>query len=130
MEWLSNAWLEGAEEVKKRNWDARTKAGIVLKGLTTKPVSAVCAENDISQAQYYRWRGQFLANMYLAFEGDIRRTAIVSRENIRLKKIIGELTSELRKASLARENIHLKKTIGNLAMELRKTGKSRPAAGQ
>jgi len=58
--------------------------------------------------------------MYLTFEANNKRAVILTYENIRLKKIIGELTSELKKASLARENIHLKRTIGNLAMELRK----------
>jgi transposase-like protein len=117
--------------MKNRKWDAKIKANIVLQGLKSRPPNEICKEYNISRTQYYRWRKQFLANAHLTFELDIHRTAIISRQNIRLKKIIGELTSELKRASLARENIHLKKTIGNLAIELRKNRESRlPGPGE
>jgi len=35
---------------------------IVLEGLKGKPVAEVCTEHQISQAQYYQWRDQFLAH--------------------------------------------------------------------
>lgn len=107
--------------MKRRKWDAKIKADIVLQGLQARPVADICSEYNISQAQYYRWREQFLGNMYLVFDVDVCHAISISRENIHLKKIIGELTAEMKKANLARENIRLKKTIGNLAMELRKT---------
>ena len=41
----------------RRKWDTRTKALIVLQGLKGTPVSQLCTEHQISQAQYYDWRG-------------------------------------------------------------------------
>ena len=41
---------------------------IVLEGLKGKPVAELCAEHQISQAQYYQWRDQFLAHAPKAFE--------------------------------------------------------------
>ena len=35
----------------RRKWDAKTKATIVLEGLKGKPVTAICSEYRISQAQ-------------------------------------------------------------------------------
>ena len=52
----------------RRKWDARTKALIVLQGLKGTPVSTLCTEHQLSQAQYYEWREQFLANASKAFE--------------------------------------------------------------
>ena len=53
--------------MKKRKWDAQTKAMIVLQGLKGKPVAEICQEHQISQTQYYQWRDQFLANMHQVF---------------------------------------------------------------
>jgi transposase-like protein len=33
----------------------------VLEGLKGRPIGELCAEHEISQAQYYQWRDQFLA---------------------------------------------------------------------
>ena len=54
----------------------------------------------ISQAQYYQWRDQFLANAAKAFEpaGAPRRQGRLERENARLKNLVGELTLELKKS--------------------------------
>jgi transposase InsO family protein len=41
---------------------------IVLEGLKGKSVNDICAEYQISQAHYYRWRDKFLANMHQAFK--------------------------------------------------------------
>ena len=35
---------------------------IVREGLKGRPIGEFCAEHEISQAQYYQWRDQFLAN--------------------------------------------------------------------
>lgn len=53
--------------------------------------------STISQAQYYKWRDQFLANMPQVFADDRRREKALTRENARLKRIIGDLTVELKK---------------------------------
>ena len=84
----------------RRKWDAKTKALIVIEGLKGKPVAELCAEHQISQAQYYQWRDQFLAHAPKAFEvhEQSQREARVARENARLKTLVGELTLELKKS--------------------------------
>ncbi len=42
--------------MKRRKWDAKTKAAIVLQGLKGKSVGDLCTEHQINQAQYYQWR--------------------------------------------------------------------------
>jgi transposase-like protein len=54
--------------MKRRNWDSRTKAKVVLERLTGKPVSEICNRHQISQNQYYQWRDKFLAEAHRAFE--------------------------------------------------------------
>jgi transposase-like protein len=83
--------------MKRRKWDPKTKAMIVVEGLKGKQLSEICIEHQISQAQYYQWRDQFLANMYQVFNSDDRREKALTRENAQLKKIIGDLTVELKK---------------------------------
>jgi len=83
--------------MKRRKWDPKTKAMIVVEGLKGKQISEICIEHQISQAQYYQWRDQFLTNMYQVFNGDDRREKALTRENAQLKKIIGDLTVELKK---------------------------------
>ena len=82
----------------RRKWDAKTKAMIVLQGLQGKPVAVICNEYQISQSQYYQWRDQFLAHASHAFEGQQhgRQEARLAQENARLKKLVGELTLELK----------------------------------
>ena len=40
----------------------------MLEGLKGRPIGELCAEHEISQAQYYQWRDQFLANAARAIE--------------------------------------------------------------
>ena len=54
--------------MKRRKWDAKTKATIVLEGLKGKPVTAICQDYHISQTQYYQRRDQFLSNAPKTFE--------------------------------------------------------------
>lgn len=54
--------------MKRRKWDAKTKAIVVLEGLKGKLVAIICQDHQISQAQYYQWRDQFLANAPKMFE--------------------------------------------------------------
>lgn len=83
--------------MKRRKWDPKTKAMILLQGLKGKPIAEICAEHQISQTQYYQWRDQFLANIHLVFISNEHREKSLIRENVRLKKIIGDLTVELKK---------------------------------
>lgn len=81
----------------RRKWDARTKATVVLQGMKGRAVAEICTEHQISQAQYYQWREQFMKKMPELFSNTERRQQTLERENSRLKKIIGELTVELKK---------------------------------
>jgi transposase-like protein len=84
--------------MERRKWEPKTKAMIVLEGLKGRPVAEICIEHQISQTQYYRWRDHFLSNMNQVFSNDdSRREKALTRENTRLKKIIGDLTVELKK---------------------------------
>jgi transposase-like protein len=83
--------------MKRRQWDPKKKAMIVLEGLKGKPIADLCIEHQISQAQYYQWRDQFLSNMSQVFTNEGRREKKLTKENVKLKKIIGELTVELKK---------------------------------
>ncbi len=84
----------------RRKWDAKTKAMIVLEGLKRKPVAEICTEHQISQAQYYQRRDQFLVHADKAFEvqQQSQREARLARENAQLKALVGELTLELKKS--------------------------------
>jgi transposase-like protein len=77
----------------RRQWDAKTKAMIVLEGLRGKPVAALCTAHHIRQAQSYQWRDQFLAHAPKAFEvhEHNQKAARLERENARLKTLVGEL---------------------------------------
>jgi len=84
--------------MKKRQRIPKTKAMIVLQGLKGKPISELCAEHQISQAQYYQWRDQFLANIAKPFEIHANeRESRLERENAKLMNLVGQLTLELKK---------------------------------
>lgn len=86
--------------MQRRKWDAKTKSAIVLEGLRGRAVAEICNQYQISQAQFYQWRDQFLANAAKVFEAKEAnvREARLERENARLKKLVGELTLELKKS--------------------------------
>jgi transposase-like protein len=82
-----------------RKWDPKTKAMVVMAGIKGRPVVEICNEYQIPQSMYYRWRDQFLGNMPLIFSDDTsKREKELRKENSRLKKIIGDLTIELKKS--------------------------------
>lgn len=85
--------------MKRRQWDSKTKAKIVLEGLSGKPLSELCNQHQISQNQYYLWRDKFLSEAHRAFEskedgGEVSR---LKAKTMRLQQIIGQLTVELKK---------------------------------
>ena len=88
---------ERKKAMKRRKWDPKTKAMIVMEGLKGKPVAEICIEHQISQTQNYLWRDQFLTRVPQVFVDDSRREQALTKENTRLKKIIGDLTVELKK---------------------------------
>ena len=86
--------------MKRRQWDSKSKAKIVLEGLLGKPVSEVCTQYQISQNQYYQWRDRFLAEAHRAFEGKIDGAEVtrLKAKTQKLQQIIGALTVELKKS--------------------------------
>jgi transposase-like protein len=87
--------------MRKRKWDAKTKALIAIEGLKGKSVGEICTEHQISQSQYDQWRDQCLANAARAFERHQhpRKETRLAYENARLKRLVGEWTLELKKAT-------------------------------
>jgi transposase-like protein len=89
----------GVTAMPRRKWNPQTKATVVLQGLKGMSIVDICTEHQISQAQYYQWREQFMKKMSGLFSNTERREQSLVRENSRLKKIIGELTVELKKVN-------------------------------
>ena len=85
--------------MKRREWDSKSKARIVLEGLQGRSIASICTEYEISQSMYYRWRDTFLANAAQAFESQAvhRREERLLSENKKLKQAVGELALELKK---------------------------------
>ena len=85
--------------MKRREWDSKSKARIVLEGLQGRSIASICTEYEISQSMYYRWRDTFLANAAQAFESKAvtRREERLLAENKKLKQAVGELALELKK---------------------------------
>jgi transposase-like protein len=80
--------------MKRRKWDAHTKAMIVIEGLQGKPVAELCTTHQISQSLYDQWRDQFLAQAAKAFDDPqrSRKDARLPQEHARLKPLVGALT--------------------------------------
>lgn len=85
--------------MKQRKWDGKTKARAVLEGIKGRKVAEICNDYQISQAQYYQWREQFLSNLDKPFEVKkaTSREERLKTENQKLKALIGGLTLELKK---------------------------------
>jgi transposase-like protein len=82
-----------------RKWDSKTKFQVVLEGLKgTANVTELCNRYQISQAQYYKWRDQFLANYSKTFDADSDKEKEQLKDKVKhLRNIIGSLTIELKK---------------------------------
>lgn len=82
--------------MRRRKWDAKAKALIVLEGLKGRSVAEICTEHQMSQSLYDQWRDQFLAHAAQVFEDPqrTRKEARLAQENPRLKPLVGELTFE------------------------------------
>ncbi|MCL2615355.1 MAG: transposase [Dehalococcoidia bacterium] len=85
--------------MKRRKWDSKTKALIVLQGLKGRQVSDICNEYQICQSEYYRWRDEFLTKMPQLFDNHDRREESLRMENAKLKHLVGELTLEFKKVN-------------------------------
>ena len=89
--------------MKKRKWRSQEKLRIVLEGLSGQiEISKLCAKYQIAQTQFYQWRDQLLKFGYQAFETKniTKKEQHLESEVTKLKKIIGDLTVELKKTEL------------------------------
>lgn len=87
--------------MNRRKWSSKDKLMIVLEGLKGQvPLGELCAKFQISQSLFYKWRDQLLSNGQKVFDyGGVDKTAQrLQQENQKLKRIIGELTVELKKS--------------------------------
>lgn len=87
--------------MKKRQWTSQQKLQIVLEGLSGQiEISKLCAKYQIAQTQYYQWRDQLLKFGNQAFEQKniSKKEQHLELEVAKLKRIIGDLTIELKKS--------------------------------
>ena len=87
--------------MEKRKWTSQQKLQIVLEGLSGQiEISKLCAKYQISQTQYYQWRDHLLKFGHQAFETKniTKKEQHLEQENHKLKRIIGDLTVELKKS--------------------------------
>jgi len=85
----------------KRHFSSQEKLRIILEGLSGQiEIAKLCAKYQIAQAQYYRWRDQLLQHGHQAFETKniTKKEQHLESENAKLKRIIGDLTVELKKS--------------------------------
>jgi transposase len=87
--------------MRYRKWSSKDKLTIVLEGLKGQvPLGELCTKFQISQSLFYKWRDQLLNNAPKAFDrgGIDKTTERLQMEIQKLKRIIGELTVELKKS--------------------------------
>lgn len=89
--------------MKYRKWDPKTKMKIVLEGLEGKaPVAELCNKYQIRQSMYYNWLKEFQTKGHKVFESgkqSNKEQALIDK-NRQLKRIIAELSIELKKTEL------------------------------
>lgn len=86
--------------MKRRQWVSNEKLKIVLEGLSGQiEISRLCQKYQINQTQYYLWRDQLLKYGNQAFEQKnvSKKEQHLEHEVQKLKRIIGDLTVELKK---------------------------------
>ncbi len=89
--------------MEKRKWTSQQKLQIVLEGLSGQiDIAKLCAKYQVSQTQYYKWRDQLLKHGTQAFEvkNVTKKEQHLTQENLRLRRIIGDLTIELKKTEI------------------------------
>lgn len=87
--------------MKKRKWSSQQKLQVVLEGLSGQiEISKLCSKYQIAQTQYYQWRDHLLKHGHQAFETKniSKKEAHLEDEVQKLKRIIGDLTVELKKS--------------------------------
>ncbi|MFQ5538352.1 MAG: transposase [Gemmatimonadota bacterium] len=83
---------------KRRKFTARQRVQIVLEGMQADTsVAGTCRRHGITSSLYYRWRDQLFGNADRLFEKRGKRSdevELLEAENLRLKEVIAEITSE------------------------------------
>lgn len=91
----------------KRHWTSQEKLKVVLEGLSGQiEITKLCAKYQVAQTQYYKWRDQLLKFGHQAFETKniTKKEQHLEHENHKLRRIIGDLTVDLKKTELALES--------------------------
>jgi transposase-like protein len=86
--------------MERRHWDSKKKLEIVLEGLKGgTSIGEICNKHQISQTQYYMWRDALLNKGHKIFElkDKTKEEDRLKKEVVKLKTIIGDLTTELKK---------------------------------
>ena len=89
--------------MKYRKWDSKTKVKIVLEGLEGKmQLAQLCNHYQITQSMYYYWLKELQSKGHEIFESTKRskKEQRLSEENNKLKRIIAELSIDLKKTEL------------------------------
>ena len=89
--------------MKYKKRDPKIKSRIVLEGLEGKiPLAELCNKYQITQTQYYYWLKELEKNAYRLFEHkkESTREDKLKNENKSLKRVIAELSIELKKTEL------------------------------
>lgn len=89
--------------MKYKKRDPKTKSRIVMEGLEGKiPLAELCNKYQITQTQYYYWLKELENNAYRLFESkkESKREEKLKTENKKLKRIIAELSIDLKKTEL------------------------------
>jgi len=93
--------------MEKRHWTSAEKLKIVLEGLSGQiEITKLCSKYQIAQTQYYKWRDQLLQFGHQAFETKsiTKKEQRLEQENQKLRRIIGDLTVELKKTEIELES--------------------------
>lgn len=92
--------------MKYRKWDPKTKMQIILEALENKiPLAELCNKHQITQSMFYYWLRELQAKGHKIFESvkQSKKEQKLLEENQKLKRIIAELSIELKKTELELE---------------------------
>ena len=87
--------------MQKRKWTSQQKLQIALEGLSGSiEIGKLCAKYQIAQTQYYQWRDHLLKFGHQAFETKniTKKEQYLEQQVTKLKRIIGDMTIELKKS--------------------------------
>ena len=89
--------------MKYRKWDSKMKAKVVMECMEGKvPIAEICNKYSIRQSTFAYWLKIFEQKGYQVFESNKRskKELKLKDENIKLKKIIAELSIDLKKTEI------------------------------